>query len=350
MYQPIYQITNELLNKITHIEKLHTQIKSSHILPERELEMRYRATVEAAHSSTSIEGNPLTIKQVDQVLSNKKPLTRHQYAEIEVRNYSQALAFIDKRKTTNKKLRVKDILDIHKIVAQDLLENEKTGFWRTNPVYIEDHHGKAVYSGALPKIVPQEVEKLLQWLNTQASELHPIIAAAILHFQFISIHPFADGNGRTTRLLTSLYLGLRHYDFRSSLVLDSYYAADRKEYYHALQTVSGNNYNIAKKAELSSWINYFTNGFLSSATVLASEVTLITRFSADMAVMRKISRDGTDLLSYIQQFGSITLSEATSVLPNVPRRTVQRRLKELIDSGYIRSEGMTNNIRYVKAK
>lgn len=92
MYKPNYHITDELLSTITKIESYHTQITTSHLLPEREIVMRYRATVEATASSTSIEGNPLNNKQVAKVLSDNsgKQLTRHQYAEIEVKNYKKA--------------------------------------------------------------------------------------------------------------------------------------------------------------------------------------------------------------------------------------------------------------------
>jgi len=97
VYKPNYTITDELLGIIAEIERYRTKMADSVILPEREIEMRYRATVEASHSSTSIEGNPLSLKQVEAVLSGKARLTRHQYAETEVKNYKRALDFIDRR-------------------------------------------------------------------------------------------------------------------------------------------------------------------------------------------------------------------------------------------------------------
>jgi Fic family protein len=346
MYQPSYHIADELLNKIAQIEAIRSTVNSSYILPEREIEMRYRATVEATHSSTSIEGNPLNIKQIEKILSDKQPLTRHQYAEVEVKNYKKAIDFIDKRKTTGNKLSAQDILEIHQIITQDLLDGVKTGAWRRNPVYIEDQNGNTVYDGPNAKIVPQAVAELLEWLNSESYNIHPVIAAAILHFQFVSIHPFADGNGRTTRALVTLYLGLRGYDFRSSLVLDSYYSTDRKSYYNALHKVQGANYATAEKAKLNPWLDYFADGFLVSANVLATEVALRANIAKDVPIKQKISRNEADLLSYIQQFGSISLSEAESVLPNISRRTVQRKLRNLVDNGYIQAVGSTSGTVY----
>jgi Fic family protein len=134
MYEPKYQISDKLLKEIAQIEALRSQIGSSYILPEREVEMRYRASVEATHSSTSIEGNPLNRKQVEQILSSKESLTRHQYAEIEVRNYKKAIDFISQRKTQDSKLTAQDVLAIHKIILRNLLPESKSGVWRKNPV------------------------------------------------------------------------------------------------------------------------------------------------------------------------------------------------------------------------
>ena len=349
MYKPNYRITDDLLKKIAQIEAIRAQIDSSQILPQREIEMRYRATVEATHSSTSIEGNPLNIKQVERVLSDKQPLTRHQYAETEVRNYKKAIDFIDKRKTTDEKLTATDISKIHKIITNGLLNDaRKEGAWRKNHVYIENKDGNTIYDGPNPIVVPNEIEKLLSWLSNDSYNIHPIIASAIMHYQFVSIHPFADGNGRTTRILTALYLGLRGYDFRGSLVLDSYYSTDKKAYYGALHDVQGYNYNSAETAGLNSWLDYFVAGFLSSANVLYAEVKILGSLLNDAPVGMKISRDEADILGYIQQFGSITLSEAEDVLSNVPRRTIQRKLKGLVDTGYIRVDGATNQARYTK--
>ena len=346
MYKPNYQITDSLVNKISKIENVRTQIDSSYILPEREIEMHHRATVEATHSSTSIEGNPLNIKQVQKALSDKNPVTRHRYAEMEVRNYKKAIDFIDERKITGKKISLKDILTIHKIITDGLLEPEKTGTLRQNHVYIENQNGVKIYDGPNAKDLTHELNEFLEWLNIESYNIHPVIAAAIVHFHFVSIHPMADGNGRTTRILTSLYLGLRNYDFRGSLVLDSYYSTNKPDYYAALHGVQGENYLSASKANLDPWIDYFTDGFLASANVLAAEVTLLSSMAKGLRIKQKISRDEADLLSYIQQFSSITLSEAERVLINTSRRTVQRKLKKLVDSDYVQTEGNGRDTKY----
>jgi len=175
-----------------------------------------------------------------------------------------------------------------------------------------------------------------------------IIRGIYYHHELIRIHPFADGNGRTTRVLTTLYLGLRGYDFRHALVLDTYYAVDRKAYYQALNLSA--NYKGRREAELNPWLEYFIDGFLSSVRVLAVEVTLLTSAISHGFAKPRISRDEIDLLSYVQQFGAVTPAEAQSVLPSKSRRTVQRKLKNLIDTGYLKIKGSTHNVQYVRRK
>ena len=347
-YHPKYQISDAWLAAITRIESLRSQVAHSPILPEREIELRHRATVEATHSSTAIEGNPLNLKQVEQVLADGTVLTRHQYAEIEVRNYKKALGYIDKRKASGKPIELADILTIHELVMEGLLPSEKAGALRTVGVDIIDQDDRVLYQGPSKIILKEEITALLEWLKDNHN-VHPVIAAAILHLQFVSIHPFSDGNGRTTRVLTQLYLGLHDYDFRGALVLDSYYYTDKREYYSALRA-QGEDYQTATAALLDPWISYFAEGFLSSAKVLSVEVMILSNVIVGDKPVKRINMEDADLLSYAKQFGSISLAEAESVLPNVPRRTLQRRLKTLVDNGYLTMSGSTRSTVYVWAK
>lgn len=343
MYKPNYSISDKFLRIIAEIESLRTQIDSSYILPEREIELRYRASIEATHSSTSIEGNPLNLKQVEKVLIDGRQLTRHQYAEQEVKNYKKALDFIEKRKSINAPITIEDILAIHRVVASQLLSADKVGVLRQNPIYITDQNDNTVYDGPETDILVQEIDDLLTWLK-DADDIHPVIVAGILHFQFVSIHPLADGNGRTTRLLTSLYLGLKDYDFRSSLVLESYYCVDKQAYYNALSLAD--NYTGRKLAVLNPWLDYFAQGLLSSAKILAIEVNALSGLTKDAGKV-KISKSESDILSYVKQFGSISLSEGQDILAGVSKRTIQRRLMKLVDNGYLALEGEARNTKYV---
>lgn len=342
-FDPKYSINDEILMAISEIERLRSQIDSSHILPEREIELRHRATVEATHSSTAIEGNPLNIKQVEKVLADGALLTRHQYAEIEVHNYKKALDFVERRKTSGNAIEIRDILVIHGIIMDGLLPPEKAGSLRTVGVHIVNQDDNEIYVGPSPDIAKSELVMLLKWLKD--TKLHPIVAAAMLHLQFVSIHPFADGNGRSARVLTYLFLGLSEYDFRGAIVLDSFYLVDKRAYYNALHLAQGDNYKSAQKASADPWLKYFIDGFLSSAKILSIEVTIISS-AVGTGSLKRMSRDKADLLNYAKQFGEITLSDAESIVPDVSKRTIQRKLKNLVDSGYLISSGKARNTIY----
>jgi len=341
MFALNYTITNELLNQIADIEALRGKISQARILPERAIELRYRATVEKVHDSTSIEGNPLTRKQVEAVLGGQN-IARKDYAAKEVRNYKKALDWIDKRKLSGAAIQLSDLLELHRLAMKGLLPDEKTGMFRTGPIYIVDQDEKLKYTGPRAKTVQKKLDDLLVWLAAEQA-VHPCIAAAVLHYQFLSIHPFADGNGRTARLLAMLCLGLKDYDFAGSIVLDTYYSQDREEYYDALHECQGDKYR--EGGDITSWISYFVTGFLSSAKILSAEIVLLSSLTPVLE-RKRISRDDADLLSYARQFGSISLSEAEDILPAVSRRTLQRKLKEFVSDGRLSASGAARNTRY----
>jgi Fic family protein len=330
-----------MLNKVAEIEAIRAKVVSVRLLPERAIGLRYRATVEKAHTSTSIEGNPLTLKQVESALSGKS-IAQKEYAETEVRNYKMALDHIEKRKLNGRPVTLDDILRLHGFVMKGLMEEKKTGAFRTGDICIVDQDDKVKFTGPGARTVKKKLEDLIIWLSKDDS-VHPCIAAAILHYQFVSIHPFADGNGRVARLLTMLYLGMKEYDFGGSIVLDSYYAQERGEYYAALHECQGETYNEGQ--ELTPWILYFTSGFLSSAKVLWAEVAILSAFEP-LISQDRISRDEMEMLNYAIQFGSISLAEAGEILPTLSRRTLQRKLKRLVDSGYLYPRGSARNTRY----
>ena len=350
MYEPSFEISPELVSKLTQIENIRAQVDHGHILPERLVNLRYRASVEATLSSTSIEGNPLNITEVEAVLA-KKLVARSAYHIKEVENYKNALDYISNRKLSGNDITIDDILYIHKLTTVGLLLDEKSGNWRTGPVYVvsyKDGKQTVKYTAPAADKITASISELLTWLNGPAKELSPVIVAALLHLEFVSIHPFADGNGRTTRLLTLLYLGLRDYDFKGVLVPDNYYIADRPAYYTAIEESQGKTYH-SKGLKSDFWISYFTTGILFAALETLEAVTLAT--VSDTSIHgAKLSDDELSIISYVTQFGSISIEEATGFLSHLPRRTLQRRLRSLVDSGYLDVSGDGKGTIYVTGK
>jgi Fic family protein len=348
MYHPKFTITSQVNNTIAEIEGIRTLVEQSRILPEQEIILRYRATVEAVHSSTTIEGNPLNRKQVEAVLAGKE-VAQTEYAVLEVKNYKKALDWLEKWRLEPKPISSQDVLKLHTLTMEGLLPKEKTGQLRPSDVYIVDILGgeeRVRYVGPQSDKLMVLLTELFEWLNTQAQELHPVLAASILHYEFVSIHPFSDGNGRVTRLLTMLYLSLRNYSFRNVLVPDIYYLEHRLEYYDALNQAK--SYPEQRAANLTPWIEYFVKGFLSVAKKLKTEV-LIAEVPGSVVGTIRLSQEELTVLDYIKQMGSISLEEMLDIL-TIPRRTAQRRLKELVDKGLLTSQGSGKVTIYILSK
>ena len=273
MFAPQFTITPAINSQIAEIEKLRTIVDQANILPELEMQLRFRATVEAVHSSTSIEGNPLNELEVQKVLQGNT-VTAPDYAIKEVLNYKQALDWLSQPQRLESLLNSKQVLQLHSLVMNGLLPMEKVGSWRPGSVYVVDEvNGKEIvqYTGPESRDVPQLVKSFLQWIGQQQqTQLHPVLLAGLIHYIFVSIHPFSDGNGRTTRLLVQHYLKTAGYDFRGSLSLDGYYLLHRNEYYEALSR--GKNFESRIYADTTPFLDFFVTGFLESAQTLSRYV------------------------------------------------------------------------------
>ena len=343
-YQPVFKVSDQVRRHLQDIERLRSTITSGHILPSVEASVRHRASVESVHSSTSIEGNPLDINQVRAVISSDRILTKQEYAEIEVYNYKQALDYINRRRSGGD-ITLDDILKLHHIITDRLLDSTRSGKIRRRPVYIEDGQHQIIYTAVDAPRVKNELIGLLNWIKDNQFVLHPVIIGAVIHFHLAAIHPFSDGNGRTARAATALYLALAHYDNDGTLTLDTYYASDRPSYYAILRRLNGENYASSQQADLTPWLEYFAEGYLTSLRVLDAEIRLLSL--ATLTDKPALNRHDQDIISYVAKFGSLNISEAESILPELSRRTIQHRLKHLVDQGYLDLVGATHEAKYV---
>jgi Fic family protein len=136
----------------------------------------------------------------------------------------------------------------------------------------------------------------------------------------------------------------RDYDFNGALVLDSHYAQDKPEYYEVLHECQGAQYR--EDADITSWLDYFVSGFLSSAKVLSAELMILSSLAPALEA-RRMKEDETDLLAYAKQFGALSLADACDLLKDMSRRSVQRHLKKLVDEGFLAVSGKGKATRYL---
>jgi len=246
-YQPQFIITPALLARVEQIAALRERILAATVevpwIPALQKDTRTRNT----HSSTAIEGNPLTLEQVRAVEEGREIPAVAARAKREVVNYFAALRFVEKN-AAKKTISHEEILSLHKIMAGDVMDQGTAGRYRTIAVRV----GR--YVPPPPGDVSGLMFELLAWWNKEAAKMSPVLSSAIVHYRFESIHPFADGNGRTGRALALWELYRRGFDTHHIFSVDEFYWEDRPRYYAALDAVRHEG------EDLTAWLEYAAEG------------------------------------------------------------------------------------------
>ena len=347
MFKSKYIITDKILENISQITAGREVIERSKLIPKWELKLKKEARIHNAHSSTSIEGNKLTLKEV-QALADGKEVVATQKDKREVANYLKAIdaipEYADKKKI-NKQL----FLKIHKtITAGTLKDNKNAGSLRKQQVFV----GRRVFDGTGFKTVVEYtppdtkdvtrlVEEFLEWLNSdKAQKVNPVLLAGIVHYEVARIHPFIDGNGRTARLMAALVLYKRGFDHRRFFAIDDYYDEDRSSYYGALKTVQ------KSKGDITEWLEYFTYGVLFSINrVKETILKLGISTSAKEGEQVELTLKQVKILERVKEKGRITNKELQVIL-GVSRQAVLKEISKLIAAGLIELVGKGRNAYY----
>jgi len=267
MFSPNFKYTHRIVSLLSKISVAREVILNSPLIPRWEIALRREAIIRSAHSSTHIEGNRLNLEQVSKLEKGRK-ITATRKEKKEVLNYLSVLRKIDTL-VKDKKLTVDDILKIHRKVTKDTLAlSEDSGTFRKRYVVVANPLTQKVYFRP-PKNedVPKLVKDLTKWINSgDTRDIDPIVIAGITHYEFVRIHPFIDGNGRTARVLATWILYSRGFDTKQFFALDDYYDSDRQAYYKALQTVNQATLDLTK------WLEYFVEGVYVSVQEVKTRV------------------------------------------------------------------------------
>ena len=344
MFAPTYTITPKLLDYVSQIAEIRTLVNQAKILPQREAVLRRQAQVRMAHTSTKIEGNPLAEYEVEKVLSGQKVRAgkTHIY---EVKNYEQALQFLEhltakQSQNATQTITPQIILNLHKLVLKGLSPEEKRGHWRPANIYIITYKLEKTqvdYTGPSSHQISRLIQDLIHWIFTAEDQehLHPVIISGLIHHQFESIHPFVDGNGRVGRLLTLLYLHLREWDFKHLITLENYYAQDRRRYIETLRT-TGKTFEEKQKADLTQWLEYYSEGFLQEANQVKEQILPIALAGTQGQIF--LDKDELRILDFLATMGQMKSSDVADIL-TIPKRTAQAKIKELVDKKVIQAKG-----------
>lgn len=261
MFQPQYIITDRLLANIKRIDTLVNEINNNRFPHVILLELEKNAREVSSFASTSIEGNPLPLTEVKKILKTKPVHIRE--SEKEVLNYNQALQDLNKKlEEGNVKLSLELILQIQKQVVEGLLPKFETGKLREKPVVVNDPNTRqTVYLPPEVKDVKPLMKDLVEFTNSNIEKIDPLILAGIFHKQMVVIHPFMDGNGRTTRLATKVLLAQMGLNTFNLFSFENYYNKNVTRYFHTVGEF-GNYYELLGKIDFTNWLEYFTEGII----------------------------------------------------------------------------------------
>jgi Fic family protein len=264
-FSPNFTITAAIANDLMRIEAVKQSIQALPITPRVLAALRETARLFSTHYSTMIEGNRLTQQQVAQVIAQGQHFPGRERDQDEVRGYYAALDEVERLAKAGGPVTESGVRRLHALVMSAGRKRIKPTPYRDGQNVIRDSRSQEiVYMPPEAKDVPALITQLVQWINCK-DDLPAPIKAAIVHYQYATIHPYYDGNGRTARLLTTLVLHLRGYGLKGLYALEEYYAQKLQEYYEALTIGPSHNYYLGRaQADITRWIGYFVEGMAVS--------------------------------------------------------------------------------------
>ena len=342
MFKPQFRYTDKIVNNLTQIAVAREVILNSPLISKWEVTLRREAIIRSAHSSTAIEGNRLSLDQVSDLAHGREVMATRKDKQ-EVLNYLTVLESIDKL-TDGKSITKKNILDIHKMITQETLENPSDcSVFRTRYVVVGNRlTGEVIFRPPSNEEVPQLVQELVEWLySSEAKALDSVIEAGIAHYEFVRIHPFVDGNGRTARVLATLILYLRGFDAKQFFCLDDYYDSDRQSYYSALQSVDKNT------LDLTEWLDYFVEGVKVSIGAVKERVVRLSseRLRKTRRGQIVLTEKQMRIVEFINQNGRITNRNVREMFKISPQAAHKGILK-LVKLDVIKAVGKGRNLFY----
>jgi Fic family protein len=338
--QPKYTITNSMLQALTRIASAKGFLDAAILSDEWISVMQNRALVLEAHHTTHIEGTELTLDQSKRLLKGEILENTDPNDAKELLNYRDAFNLVADYLNSDEPITEGLIRELHKHLVNGVRGNSAApGEYRKIQNYVVNSKtGETIYTPPPVFEIKQMMQELVDYTN-KSGEVNPVIVSGVAQFQLVHIHPFLDGNGRTARLLSTLCLYRKGYDFKKLFTISEYYDRNRTDYYKAIQGVREND------MDLTIWLEYFTHALAEQMQEIKSKGEVVIR-SDVLAKKYKLSIRQEKALQHILQYGELTIKDFENICTEIPRRSLQRDLKELVGKHLIISEGATNQLVY----
>lgn len=330
-----FSFTPKIVRFLQTIERVQTEVTMTVLPPAVAEGLRLRARVKSTHFSTRIEGNRLTLAEAEQVVIEGKQFPGRERDTLEVQHYFQALAQIEEWVEQELPVTEARIQKLHALIYAG--KRAKPTPYRDGQNVIRDGIGGIVYLPPEARDVPQLMADLVAWIDAaEATQPVPVIAG-MAHYQFVTIHPYFDGNGRTARALATWLLYRGGYDLGRFYSLEEFYSQDLQGYYDALVTHPHHNYYEGRaEADITPWLTYFLKGMASVFEALAGEVRsgAVPGDERTNALLRRLDRRGRMVLGLFEHQDEITANDVARLLALSPRQ-VRDLLNVWVGEGWL---------------
>ncbi len=357
-FKPKFTITPRIAICLMRIEAAKQTVQHLPITPSLLASLRESSRLFSTHYSTMIEGNRLTQEQVVQFIGKKEHFPGRERDEKEVLGYYAALARAEQLAAGTIMVTEQHVQTLHALVVAGGASKVRPAVYRDGQNVIRDSRSRGiVYMPPEAKDVPALMHELVAWINDLEVQALPCpIRAGIAHYQFATIHPYHDGNGRTARLLTTLILHLGGYDLKGLYSLEEYYARNLGDYYKALTIGPSHNYYMGRtEADITRWVEYFCEGTAESF----ENVRKRAQEAAGSGVedrspwLRKLDPRQRKALELFRHSDAITSSDVAKLF-TVSQRAARNLLTGWVEQGFLlvadpakksRKYGLANEFR-----
>ena len=339
------QITPEVLSLIARIDEFKGAWRALGTLaPDRLSALRRVATIESIGSSTRIEGSKLSDREVEQLLSNLEIKSFETRDEQEVAGYAELMDLVFSS-WENIPLNENHVKQLHQTLLRHSEKDERhRGQYKThsNSVAAFDENGTQigiVFETATPFDTPRLMAELIAWVAQERAKahLHPLLIISIFVVVFLEIHPFQDGNGRLSRVLTTLLLIQAGYAYVPYSSLESVIEVNKEAYYLALRQTQGTI--RTESPNWQPWLVFFLRSLAEQVRRLEKKVE---REKIVLAAMPELS---LQIVEFAREHGRVTIGD-TIRLTGASRHTLKQHFRNLVERGSLNRHGSGRGVWY----
>jgi len=338
LWLPRYTLTPAIVRALMEIEAARAVVEQTPLPPAAEAELRHRARIRSTHYSTRIEGNRLTLAEAEQVVEGKKAQFHGRERDVgEVKNYWNALLRVEEWAAKKIPFTEELVRKLHALMKEGA--RAKPTPYRDGQNAIRDSaSGTIIYLPPEARDVPALMAALVEWVTRAEKEGLPVpLIAGLAHYQFVTIHPYYDGNGRTARLLATFILHRGGYGLNGFFSLEEHHARDLDGYYRSLAVHPHHNYYEGRRdADLTPWLEYFAKTLAGVFTATKDEALRysVRGVPAEHKELRRLDHRARTVLAIFTKTEQVTTSQVAATL-GLSERMTRMLLNTWVKDGWL---------------